>query len=103
MFPALAAFKNRKEDFFHTNALEWKVRSKAAIDNPSVTASPCHLPLHKGGFRRDTFRTATTSQGRILMGQGEPRWQQRHKNEKGCPCAAEVCKIRPGSQRQPFP
>ena len=30
-------------------------------DNPSVTASPCHLPLHKGGFgavRNRTFRTA---------------------------------------------
>ena len=21
-------------------------------DNPSVTASPCHLPLHKGAFKK---------------------------------------------------
>ena len=27
------------------------------IDNPSVTASPCHLPLHKGGscLRRSIY------------------------------------------------
>ena len=24
----------------------------SVVDNPSVTASPCHLPLHKGGFAR---------------------------------------------------
>ena len=23
-------------------------------DNPSVTATPCHLPLHKGGFHQST-------------------------------------------------
>ena len=24
-------------------------------DNPSVTASPCHLPLHKGGIREALY------------------------------------------------
>jgi hypothetical protein len=25
-----------------------------AIDNPSVMASPCHLPLHKGGYTQQS-------------------------------------------------
>ena len=28
-------------------------RCKVLLHNPSVTASPCHLPLHKGGLGDD--------------------------------------------------
>ena len=27
-----------------------RLHQNRRIDNPSVTASPCHLPLHRGGF-----------------------------------------------------
>ena len=38
---------------------------KILLHNPSVTASPCHLPLHKGGFgavllaKKHTFQLKT--------------------------------------------
>ena len=40
------------------------------VDNPSVTASPCHLPLHKGGFDRCGGESADVHNWFTLSGQG---------------------------------
>ena len=36
---------------------------KLYTDNPSVTAAPCHLPLHKGGFWLARRRFVTPYKG----------------------------------------
>jgi hypothetical protein len=46
-FAAQAALLGAREGSLEPRGV---TRGRAAIGNPSVTASPCHLPLHKGGF-----------------------------------------------------
>ena len=53
-------------------ALGWcdaKGEAKLYTDNPSVTAAPCHLSLHKGDFRRQA--TANLANSLLLLLRGE--------------------------------
>ena len=47
----------------------------ACIGNPSVTAAPCHLSLHKGGFRRQA--TANLANSLLLLLRGKAAFRRR--------------------------
>jgi len=49
--------------------------AKLYTDNPSVTAAPCHLSLHKGDFRRQA--TANLANSLLLLLRGKAAFRRR--------------------------
>ena len=59
-------------------ALGWcdaEGEAKLYTDNPSVTAAPCHLSLHKGDFRRQA--TANLANSLLLLLRGKAAFRRR--------------------------